>query len=115
MRRRDFIKGIAGSAAVRPFAARAQQPMTGVRRIAVLMAFDEDSREAQSRLVTFREALDKLGWKEGRNLTFEYRWTGNEDMNLMREGAKELVALHPDLILMVYHGKCPLGSDLLRQ
>jgi putative tryptophan/tyrosine transport system substrate-binding protein len=99
MRRRDFIKGIAGSAAARPFAARAQQPTTGVRRIAVLMAFNEDSPEAQSRLVAFREALDQLGWKEGRNIKFEYRWTGSEDRNLMRQAAKELVALHPDLII----------------
>jgi putative tryptophan/tyrosine transport system substrate-binding protein len=99
MRRRDFLMLVGSGAATWPAAVRAQRPTTEVRRIAVLMAFNEDTPEVQSWLVVFRKELDRLGWKEGRNLKSEYRWTGSGDMNLMRQGATELVALHPDLII----------------
>lgn len=109
MRRRDFINVIAGSAALWPLAARAQQPATAVRRIAVLM--NEESPEAQSWLKAFRDELGKLGWQEGRNLKIEYRWAGN-NKGVMQQDAKELVASHPDLILS---GGSPITALLLAE
>jgi putative ABC transport system substrate-binding protein len=42
--------------------------------------------------------LEQLGWKEGHNIRFEYRWTsGNPE--LIRRHAAELVASAPDLLL----------------
>jgi len=41
---------------------------------------------------------ESLGWTQGQNIKFEYRWTGN-DPNLLEQAAKELVTLQPDLIL----------------
>ena len=66
MRRREFIS-LLGAAAVWPLAARAQQPHQ-MRRIGVLMGFDESDPEAQSWVAAFREELGKLGWTEGRNI-----------------------------------------------
>jgi putative tryptophan/tyrosine transport system substrate-binding protein len=66
MRRRDFIRVIAGSAAW-PLAARAQQ-VGGMRRIGVLMGFAESDSEAQGYVAALREALPKFGWTEGRNI-----------------------------------------------
>jgi putative tryptophan/tyrosine transport system substrate-binding protein len=100
MRRRDFITLIGGAAVpalARPLAARAQQP-NPVRRLGVLMAHDEGNSEAKGWLAVFRAELQKLGWTEGRNTRFDYRWATN-DLNLIRQAAKELVALQPDLIL----------------
>jgi putative tryptophan/tyrosine transport system substrate-binding protein len=97
MRRRDFVKGIVGSAVSWPLAARAQQAER-MRRIGVLMAYAVSDSEAQDYLAAFREALQKLGWTEGRNIEIETRWAALEP-KAMQQFAKELVSLQPDLIL----------------
>ena len=45
----------------------------------------------------FRHALSELGWIEGSNVAFEYRWAHNDYARLPGR-AKELVALNPDVI-----------------
>ena len=97
MRRREFITLIGSAAAAWPLAAHAQQP-DGTRLIGVLMGFAESDPIAQSRLMTFRDALTKLGWTEGSNLRIELRW-GADDPKMMRTFAKDLVDLRPDTIL----------------
>ena len=99
MRRRDFIKGMAGSAAVTPLAARAQQT-DRMRRVGVLMGYGEADPEAKALLAEFTQGLSALGWIEGRNLRMDVRWApGRTD--LMRTFAKELVDLQPDVILAI--------------
>jgi putative ABC transport system substrate-binding protein len=46
----------------------------------------------------FRQALEELGWIEGRNVRFEVRWSGGEASRLHAYAA-ELVKLTPDVIL----------------
>jgi putative ABC transport system substrate-binding protein len=98
MRRREFITTLlGGAAAAGPLAARAQEP-NRVRRIGALMSFAESDPEGQARIAAFRESLRSLGWIEGRNINVEIRWaTGGAES--IRQFAKELVALQPDLIL----------------
>src|SRR6266498_3536708 len=97
MRRRDFIKVIAGSAAVWPLAARAQQPGR-MRRIGVAEGLAADDVEAQARNAAFLQGLQELGWTVGRNVRIDYRWAaGNADRT--RGYAAELVALAPEVIL----------------
>jgi ABC-type uncharacterized transport system substrate-binding protein len=97
MRRREFITLVGGAGASWPLVARAQQPHR-MRRIGVLMGFDESDREAQSWVAAFREELRKLGWMEGRNIEIDTRWA-KADVELMKRSAKELVMLQPDFIL----------------
>jgi len=94
MRRRDFIKAVAGSAASWPLAARAQER---IRRLTVLLQYTEDNAEVQGWVAAFREGLQKAGWVDGQNIRIDYRW-GRTDMNLVRRFAKEVVAAKPDLI-----------------
>jgi putative tryptophan/tyrosine transport system substrate-binding protein len=96
MRRRDFITLIGTAAAARPLAARAQQAERP-RLIGVLMAWPESDPRAPSWLAAFRDALAKLGWREGNNIRIELRWSA-ADPDEMRTLAKELVDLRPDLI-----------------
>jgi putative tryptophan/tyrosine transport system substrate-binding protein len=97
MRRRDFIKGVANSAAAWPLAARAQQP-NGVRRVGVLMNLAADDPESLARSTAFQQALQQLGWTAGGNVQIDYRWAG-ADVDRLRRYAAELVALAPDVIL----------------
>ena len=97
LRRREFIAGLCGAAAVWPLAARAQQG-NRVRRIGVLAGGDENDPEAKARISAFTQALAGLGWTEGRNVRMDLRW-GRGDTNRMRALARELVGLHPDIIL----------------
>src|SRR6516162_4469548 len=93
MRRRDFITLLGSAAAAWPFALRAQQSGQ-MRRVGVLMPLARDNPEAQARITAFLQALQKLGWTEGRNLQIEYRW-GIGDL---QKAAAELVASSPDVI-----------------
>jgi putative tryptophan/tyrosine transport system substrate-binding protein len=72
--------------------------LRGMRLIGVLMAYAESDPEGQAWVAAFREALQKLGWAEDRNIRIDTRWA-TPDMEAMQRLAKELIALHPDLIL----------------
>jgi putative ABC transport system substrate-binding protein len=94
--RREFIT-LLGGAAAWPLLARAQQG-TRVRRIGVLMPYDENDPIAKPRLSAFTQALAALGWTEGRNVRMDIRWYGDE-FNRSRALAHELVGLQPDIIV----------------
>ena len=95
MRRREFITLMGGAAATWPLAARAQQPEP-MRRIGVLMNVVADL--GRDRVAAFQQALQQLGWTDGRNMRIDIRW-GENDVDLDRKYAVELVALAPDVIL----------------
>lgn len=97
VRRRDFIKGIAGSTIAWPRVARAQQGER-MRRIGVLLNRAADDPEGQASVATFKETLQQSGWSDGRNLRIDIRW-GEDDVERERRYANELVALGPDIIL----------------
>jgi putative tryptophan/tyrosine transport system substrate-binding protein len=97
LQRRAFITLFAGAVVARPLAARAQQTER-MRRIGVLMAVAADDPEGQARLTIFAQALQQLGWTDGRNMRIDVRW-GAVDADRYRKYAEELVALAPDVIL----------------
>jgi ABC-type uncharacterized transport system substrate-binding protein len=97
MKRREFITLLGGAAAAWPLAAWAQQPER-TRRIGVLMPLVADDSEAQTRLASFAQGLERLGWTIGRNIRIETRWTAG-DAERIRTGVAELLALEPDAIL----------------
>jgi putative ABC transport system substrate-binding protein len=96
MKRRHFIAGL-GSAAAWPVVAGAQQG-DRVRRVGLLMPYDENDPEPKRRVSAFTKALADLGWTNGRNVRMDLRWAGG-DINRIRAFAQELVRLQPDIIL----------------
>jgi len=99
MRRRDLITLVGGAAAGWPLSARAQQT-DRMRRIGVLMNSIANDPLGQARIATFQQALRQLGWSDGRNVSIEIRWSGN-DVDLDRRYASELIEHEPDVILAV--------------
>ena len=95
MRRREFIAGL-GTAAW-PLLVRAQQGER-VRRVGVLMSYDENDALGNAWLTDFTQGLQQLDWPSGRNLRMDVRWAGTS-VDRMRMFAKELVDLQPDVIL----------------
>ena len=96
MQRRDFIT-LLGGAAAWPIAARAQQRGL-LRRIGVLMSWDESDPEIKTFFSSFMQGLAKSGWTDGGNVQMEVRWAGG-NVDRLRMFAKELVDLQPDVIL----------------
>jgi len=95
-RRREFITLLSGAAAAWPLAARAQQ--AGIPRfIYVPNAFPDDP-EARARHRAFREAFEKLGWADGRNIRIEEHW-GYTPPGRLQAVAAEFVRLAPSVIM----------------
>ena len=94
MRRREVITLLGCAAAVWPVAARAQQPERARLVGALLMA------DSPQYVAALRQGLQQLGWVEGRNLQFDYRFSGG-DLGRATANAAELVNLAPDVIFVV--------------
>jgi putative ABC transport system substrate-binding protein len=97
MRRRQLITLLGGAAVAWPLRTMAQ-PADRMRRVGVLSALTADDPEGQARLVVFREALQALGWIDGRNLQIDVRWSAG-DAEGLRKNAVDLAAHAPDVIL----------------
>jgi putative tryptophan/tyrosine transport system substrate-binding protein len=96
MTRREFIAGL-GSAVACPIAAHAQQ-LERMRRIGVLMPFDENDPFGKLLISAFTQGLADLGWTDGRNVRMDFRWA-SDIINRIRPLAQELVGLEPDIIV----------------
>jgi putative ABC transport system substrate-binding protein len=95
MRRRDFIKVIAGSAAAWPLAARAQQPA----KLPTIGFLGQSTRSAASEWVAaFVQRLRELGWIENRTVAIVYRWAEGSDERFA-DIATEFVRLKVDVIV----------------
>src|SRR3984957_12155646 len=87
MRRRDLIVMLFGGTAVAASRLARAHQLERMRRIGVLMGFDSTNPEAQTFQKAFTGRLRELGWIDGRNARFEYRWaSGTPNVSrLMRQ------------------------------
>ena len=91
MKRREFI-GLLGGAAAWPLTARAQQAVGKIVTIGVLAI------EPWPPIDTFRQALNNIGYIEGKNVRFEYRYAEGYNERLP-ELANDLADLNVDVIV----------------
>ena len=94
MRRREFITLLGGAAAAWPLAARAQQPAI----LAQIGFLDFGPASAQaSRVEALQGGLRDLGYVEGKNIVFRFRWV--KSVEQLPELAAQLVRMNVDVIL----------------
>jgi putative ABC transport system substrate-binding protein len=86
MRRRDFIRAMAGATAAWPLIARAQQHIPLIGYLSSLTQADSVTFDA-----AFRRGLSELGYVEGKNVSIEYRWI-TERYNPLSAMAADLVS-----------------------
>jgi putative ABC transport system substrate-binding protein len=94
--RRTFVAFLSAALAMR-WTSTYAQPATHLRTVGVLMGIANDA-ETQARVKAIEQGLAKEGWIVGQNLRIEYRYAAS-DANNMLSLAKELVSLHPDVII----------------
>src|SRR5215207_5561850 len=90
--RRQLLTGLVLACSLRR--AEAQERM---RRVAVLNGVIQHD-EGEALVALFRETLAKHGWRVGRNLAFEVRWS-TASAESTRTAAEELLVWKPDVIL----------------
>jgi hypothetical protein len=91
MRRREFIAVVSGAAAAWPLFARGQQDER-VRRVGFLTGRAESDLEAQSLMRGLVQRLQELGWTNGGNVQFDFRF-GDADATRTSMLATELIEL----------------------
>ncbi|HXZ22782.1 MAG TPA: ABC transporter substrate-binding protein [Pseudolabrys sp.] len=96
MRRREFIKVIAGSAAAWPFAVRAQRSEIPI--IGFLCGVSP--KPFATRVAALRQGLNEKGFVEGQNLAIEYRWA-EDQYDRLPALATDLVG-HPVAAIVAY-------------
>lgn len=95
MKRRELITLLAAASMVLPDVSRSADR---VRKIGILWGQAKDDPELWARFAAFTEGLQKLGWTEGKNVSFEIRHAvGNP--NQFPAIASELVETNPDVML----------------
>jgi putative ABC transport system substrate-binding protein len=94
MRRREFITFIGGAAVTWSVVGHAQQRVVPI--VGVLYAGTAQALERY--LASFREGMRQLGYVEGSNVRFEFRFADG-DLDRLPDLASELVRLNPSVIV----------------
>src|SRR6516164_991752 len=96
MRRRDFIKVVAGSVAGWPLAAHAQQATTPL----IGFLSSRSPNESESLVAAFRQGLAETGYVEGQNANIAFRWAEGQ-YDRLPQLAAELVKTQVTVIASV--------------
>jgi putative ABC transport system substrate-binding protein len=97
VKRREFIRLIAGATAGWPLAAQGQQGER-MRHVGVLLPAPTNDPEYKPWIDAFRHVLEDLGWIDGHNMQVDIRWATANPAEIHKYAA-ELAALRPDVIL----------------
>jgi putative ABC transport system substrate-binding protein len=99
MRRREFIRGIAGSAVAWPLAARALQVSNKIPLVGVLW-HASSAEEEDVFLSVLMKAFHDLGYIEGKNIHLDHRFPA-ENPERFRKLGQELVDARPAVLIAI--------------
>jgi putative tryptophan/tyrosine transport system substrate-binding protein len=92
MRRREFVALLGSAAVMLPLAVRAQQPAVPV------VGFLRDTSPDMELMAALRNGLSDSGYREGQNVTLDYRWAEHEGVGLSAL-AGDLIRSRVDVIV----------------
>ncbi len=98
MERRRFIEVIAGGLLAAPLVTAAAQPPEKMPRVGYISPGFPSDPVRLRRFEAFQQGMRELGYVEGRNLSIEPRWAGDQ-YDRYRALAEELVRLKVDVIV----------------
>jgi putative tryptophan/tyrosine transport system substrate-binding protein len=93
MERREFITFLISAAVMVPRLSRAQKSLTKIWRLGIL----QPGAPPDPLVDALQERLKELGYSEGHNIVYEYRWAEGK-LQRLPDLAKELVDLKVDVI-----------------
>ena len=96
MERREFITLLVSAAVIVPRPARAQKPAARIWRLGIL----QPGAPPDPLVDALQERLKELGYSEGHNIVYEYRWAEGK-LDRLPELVKELVDLKVDVITVL--------------
>jgi putative tryptophan/tyrosine transport system substrate-binding protein len=99
VRRREFIKVFGGCALFTLPHLAIAQTATRLARVGLIIGTSPEDVESKRRRTNFERRLQGLGWTDGRNVDFAYRWV-ESGIERFRAAAAELVELQPDVIVV---------------
>lgn len=95
--RRQFISTLGGATVAWPLPVFAQA-VDRTRRIGFLNTSAENDVDTAKRFAAFKLRLQELGWTEGKNLSIDIRFGGN-NIERIHQAVTELIALAPAAIV----------------
>ena len=108
MNRREFIAADSGrDCVVRSRRARSRASAYAASESSA--SLPRRDPESVARRKAFEQALDALGWTNGKNLRIDYRWAANNGERVRQALLRSLRALAPDIILT--SGTVGCGAD----
>ena len=93
MQRRELIGLLVSAIVMLPCTAHAQKPPGNMYHLGIL----QPGAPPEPLVAALQERLKELGYSEGRNIAYEYRWAEGK-LNRLTELAQELVDLKVDVI-----------------
>jgi putative tryptophan/tyrosine transport system substrate-binding protein len=97
--RREIIKVLGGGALLTLPHLAIAQTATRRARVGLIIGTSSDDAESKRRRTNFEGKLQALGWTDGRNVDFAYRWV-ESGIERFRAAAAELVELQPNVIVV---------------
>jgi putative ABC transport system substrate-binding protein len=98
MNRRECITLVGGAAGAAWSSRSIGQPLGQIKRIAILHDYLEADDEGRAQIKAFKSELSRLGWVEGRNVTYEFV-SGAAEADQLRVLARDLLQKEPDVVL----------------
>lgn len=95
MKRREFVALLGGSATTVAWSLATHAQQRRMRRVGILVGWDENNPVAKLLLSKSTQRLQELGWTEGSNIRLDVRWAAGNVDRMRRSSLKSWLGWDP--------------------